>query len=70
MKREFLAWISWRYFSDWAKILTKFYFQLDDDDAVYDVVDEDKYAQIVEERRKGGDFVVDDGRSRLIQCLE
>eukprot|EP01040_Poterioochromonas_malhamensis_P001065 gene1065-1130_t len=34
--------------------------ELDDDDAVYDVVDEDKYAQIVEERRKGGDFVVDD----------
>ena len=49
--------------------MTKFYFQLDDDDAVYDVVDEDKYAQIVEERRKGGDFVVDDGRSSLIQLL-
>lgn len=36
-------------------------FQLDEDEDVYDVVDEEKYAQIVEERRNAGDFVVDDG---------
>jgi DNA polymerase alpha subunit A len=40
---------------------------LDEDDAVYDIVDEDKYAEIVEERRKTGvtDFVVDDGNKVL-----
>jgi hypothetical protein len=36
--------------------------QLDEDEDVYDVVDEEKYAQIVEERRNAGDFVVDDGK--------
>ncbi len=35
---------------------------MDDDEDVYDVVDEDKYAQIVEDRRNAGDFVVDDGK--------
>jgi hypothetical protein len=33
---------------------------------VYDVVDEDKYAEIVDERRKAGDFVVDDGKTRFL----
>jgi hypothetical protein len=32
-----------------------------DDDDLYDVVDEDKYVEIVENRRRAGDFVVDDG---------
>eukprot|EP00981_Chlorochromonas_danica_P004507 scaffold911_cov162-Ochromonas_danica.AAC.10 len=32
----------------------------DEDDNVYDVVDEEKYSNIVEERRKAADFVVDD----------
>ncbi len=32
-----------------------------DEGDVFDIVDEDKYENIVEGRRKGGDFVVDDG---------
>jgi len=34
---------------------------LDEDDAVYDLVDEDEYAKLVESRRQS-DFVVDDGK--------
>eukprot|EP01031_Cornospumella_fuschlensis_P037557 gene37557-45616_t len=34
--------------------------ELDEDDNVYELVDEDKYTELVEERRKAGDFVVDD----------
>jgi len=37
-------------------------FALEEDDDVYDVVDEKEYAQVVEQRRKKGDFVVDDGK--------
>lgn len=35
--------------------------QLDEDDAVFDVLDDDEYAELVESRRNGQDFVVDDG---------
>lgn len=34
---------------------------LDEDDNVYDLVDEDKYNKIVDGRRKELNFVVDDG---------
>jgi hypothetical protein len=34
----------------------------EDVDDVYDLVDEDKYASIVESRRKMDDFVVDDSK--------
>ncbi len=37
-------------------------FNLEEEDDVYDVIDETEYAQVVEERRKKGDFVVDDGK--------
>ncbi len=36
--------------------------QLDEDDDVYELVEESKYAELVENRRKGGDFVVDDSK--------
>ncbi|RYH30980.1 hypothetical protein EON65_03735 [archaeon] len=39
---------------------------MDDDDNIYDVVDEDKYAELVEKRRKAGDFVVDDGTNNIV----
>jgi hypothetical protein len=35
---------------------------LDEDDDVYELVEESKYAELVENRRKGGDFVVDDSK--------
>lgn len=35
-------------------------FELDESDRVYDVVDEEQYAEIVRKRREMGDFVVDD----------
>lgn len=43
-------------------LMSVYIVQLDEDEDVYDVVDEEKYAQIVEERRNAGDFVVDDGK--------
>jgi hypothetical protein len=43
------------------KMIFKCNFQFDTDDRVFDVVDEDKYAEIVQQRRHGVDFVVDDG---------
>jgi hypothetical protein len=36
--------------------------QLDDEDEVYDLVDEEHYAKIVEDRRNKNDFVVDDSK--------
>jgi hypothetical protein len=41
--------------------------QLDDEDEVYDLVDEEQYAKIVEDRRNKNDFVVDDSKC-LNQC--
>ena len=35
-------------------------FELQEEDDVYDVVDEETYAEIVEKRRQGNEFVVDD----------
>ena len=35
--------------------------ELKAEDNVFDVVDEEEYQQIVEDRRKNTDFVVDDG---------
>ena len=35
--------------------------QEEENDDVYDKLDEDQYAQLVEQRRGQGDFVVDDG---------
>ena len=35
-------------------------FELDDDDGLYDVVNDEEYAEIVRKRREQGDFVVDD----------
>ena len=35
-------------------------FELEEEEDVFDIVDEDEYAQIVEKRRQGNDFVVDD----------
>lgn len=35
---------------------------MDEDDDVFDIVDEEKYAAIVENRRSGTDFIVDDGK--------
>jgi hypothetical protein len=37
-------------------------YEVEDDEDVYDLVDEDKYASIVESRRKQDDFVVDDSK--------
>lgn len=36
--------------------------QLEDEGDVYDLVEEDQYAKIVEGRRSGNDFVVDDSK--------
>jgi hypothetical protein len=35
---------------------------LEDEGDVYDMVDEDKYAELVERRRNEDDFVVDDSK--------
>lgn len=35
--------------------------ELEEQDDVYDLVDDEEYEQIVEKRREEGDFVVDDG---------
>ena len=37
-------------------------FDLEEDEDVYDVVDEQQYVDMVEKRRSEGDFVVDDGK--------
>jgi len=37
-------------------------FELEEDEDVYDLVDEKEYASVVESRRQKGDFVVDDGK--------
>ncbi len=36
---------------------------------MYDVVDEDEYAEIVEKRRNQEDFVVDDGVSYFVRLI-
>ena len=41
----------------------KFY-QFEEEKDVYDIVDEDKYAQIVQERQEE-DFIVDDGELKF-----
>ena len=38
--------------------------QLEEED-VYDIVDEEKYGELVDSRRMGEDFVVDDGNVQL-----
>ena len=40
-------------------------FELEEDENVFDTMDEDAYRDHVEKRRNAGDFVVDDGK-----CLE
>jgi hypothetical protein len=35
--------------------------QLDDGEDVFELLDENEYQQLVEKRREGSDFVVDDG---------
>ena len=37
-------------------------FELEEDEDVYDTMDEAAYADVVEKRRNQGDFVVDDGK--------
>jgi hypothetical protein len=37
-------------------------FELEEEDDVYDVVDEQTYAEVVEKRRSGKEFVVDDSK--------
>lgn len=39
----------------------------DDDDDVYEIVDEESYRKIVDDRRKAADFVVDD--SKIFQII-
>jgi DNA polymerase alpha subunit A len=36
-------------------------FELEEDEDVFDTMDETEYADVVEKRRNAGDFVVDDG---------
>lgn len=36
--------------------------QLEEEENVYDIVDEEEYEEIVAKRRAGEDFVVDDGK--------
>jgi hypothetical protein len=36
---------------------------LDDGEDVFELLDENEYQQLVEKRREGSDFVVDDGSS-------
>lgn len=38
------------------------------DDDVYELVDEEKYQKIVEDRRKAADFVVDDSKLQSNAC--
>lgn len=38
-------------------------FELEEDEDVFDIVDEKEYVSVVEARRNKGDFVVDDGKS-------
>jgi uncharacterized protein (DUF1330 family) len=38
--------------------------EFDDDDAVFDMLDDNEYAELVESRRNGQDFVVDDGTDK------
>lgn len=38
-------------------------FQLEEEDNVYDLVEEDQYVKLVEGRRSGSSFVVDDSKS-------
>ena len=40
-----------------------------EEDDVFDVLDEDQYEQLVESRRNGTDFVVDDGNNTLFLSL-
>lgn len=42
-----------------------FILQLEDEGDVYEMVDEDQYASIVERRRNEDDFVVDDSKLHL-----
>ena len=37
-------------------------FELDEDEDVFETMDESEYADVVEKRRNAGDFVVDDGK--------
>lgn len=39
---------------------------MDEEDDVYDYVDEDTYKDIVKSRKNAGDFVVDDSKSFLV----
>lgn len=39
--------------------------QFDDEDNVYEMMDDDEYRELVKKRRQREDFVVDDGGSRL-----
>lgn len=45
------------------------YVQLDDEGDVYDLVDEEKYAEIVEKRRNEAEFVVDDSKYFIMETL-
>lgn len=42
---------------------------MEDEGDVYDLVEEDQYAKIVEGRRSGNDFVVDDSKSYAVTKL-
>jgi len=37
-------------------------YEVPEEEAVYDVIDEEEYQNLVEERRERDDFVVDDGK--------
>lgn len=41
--------------------------QLEEEEDVYDLVEEDQYAKMVEERRNSNNFVVDDSECNLVR---
>ena len=53
-----------QHFNPETEIIILIFFSLQDKEEgdVFEEVDEDKYERIVQNRRKGGDFVVDDGK--------
>ena len=44
--------------------------QLEEEEDVYDLVEEDQYAKMVEERRNSNNFVVDDSKFKTIRIAK